>query len=1404
LLENHFFAILTICFAPRKLTLLMKLLSVFLLLLCCSLSYSQRAANLFRRLDTGAGLSSNQINTIFSDSRGMIWFATVSGLNRFDGHSVRVFKNLPGDPTTIPENSIQRIYEDHLGFLWLFTTNRVFIFDPAIEKFGVDHPLFHKNIRLPIEHITSVKVGADSALWITNLYHGVYHYTPSTGQFQHLFPRSGSPGSISSSRVSDISFCTKGFPHLIHTSGLVDVVDPVSLKVVETIDLEINSLIPGHVGNFRLVIDSDNDLWVYSTVAGNGLIFANRASGQVTRFCSTSAINRLSSNMVSGVIEDRKGKIWVATDHGGINIIDKNTMKVEVLLNNPGDETSLSSNVITSIHKSQDGIIWVGTFKNGVNYYHESLFQFQLYRAHSFHESDVFANDVNCFAEDKHGNLWIGTNGRGLVYYNRANGSFHVYRHQPGNPNSISSDIIVSLCIDHKGRLWIGTYQGGLNLYNGQGFVHFKHSNDNPDMLPDNRVWQIFEDSRKRLWVGTLGGGLAMFDERANRFVIYREGDFNSVSSDFILDLMEDRQGNLWIGTSAGLNMLEASTNRFKHFLHDENNPAGLSHPSVLSLLEDARGRLWVGTRNGLNLLDPETGTFSVFREEDGLPDHNIITMLDDGTGDVWIATLNGLSNLRTDGKGQVSFRNYDLLDGLQGLEFNVNSALRTSRGEMLFGGADGFNIFIPEQIIEHQHQFNVVLTDFKVMNRSVSIGQEMNGHVILERAVGFLSRVSIRHDQNVFSIGFAALNYFHPERTRFRYKLEGFNNQWIETDSRNRVATYTNLNPGDYIFRVQATGSDGNWGQAEAMLNIRVIPPIYASTWAFVIYFLLFLIFVILLVAVIRKREKARYQRQQEKDEVNRIRYLDALKTRFFTNVSHEFRTPLTLILTPLERMINDERDAPLKEQLKMIQRNGKRLLHLVNQLLDFRKIEVDKISLNPSHGDVAGFISDVFCSFSDLFQSKNLSYNYFSSLESYPAFFDHDKLEKILLNLLSNAAKFTPENGRVDLVVNFHLWPFNNGDDIFDGKDYIAIEVSDTGIGIPVEKQGRVFDHFFQVETSGSSNVNQGSGIGLSLVNEFVKLHEGTIHLDSKPGLGSTFTVRLPLPGHAAVNGANSQPAKSDIEAIFDNHPEMDYNNRDSDDKPLILIVEDNADLRFYLAENLKTQFVIIEAANGVNAWNLILSRMPRVVVSDVMMPLEDGVQLCRRIKNDPRTSHVPVILLTARASAEQTLEGYAAGAADYITKPFSFEILEIKIKRVLEARLSFQKTFNKKFEIKPSEINITSLDEKFLEKALKIVEKNMSNTEFSVDKMGKELGVSRGHLYNKLVALTGKSPVEFIRLMRLKRAAQYLAKSQQSVAEIAFMVGFNDPKYFSKYFKDEFGLVPSEFAKNPKVVD
>jgi signal transduction histidine kinase/DNA-binding response OmpR family regulator/sugar lactone lactonase YvrE len=1040
------------------------------------------------------------------------------------------------------------------------------------------------------------------------------------------------------------------------------------------------------------------------------------------------------------------------------------------------DVKSISENSIQSLYKDRDGIVWIGSYNYGVSYYHENIFRFRLYTHHRSKPEGLSFNDTNAFAEDRKGNIWIGTDGGGLIRFDRKRNVFEQFVNKPGDPNSLSNDVIVSLYVDKEDVLWIGTYYGGLNRFDGKRFTRFKHDPTNLRSLGDDNVWEIMEDTNNNLWLGTLKRGVDVFDRQKNEFLHYPAGSPNSIHTNYVNALLEDREGNIWVGTGYGLEVLDKQSGRFIHYLSDTEDAKSISNNGVLCLLQDSRGMIWVGTQGGLNLYDPDSRSFKVFLEKDGLHHNTILTLVEDNQGALWMSTPKGLSQLTVDQDKQFHFKNYDQSDGLMNGAFHENAALKTSDGQLLFGGSNGFNIFDPSKVLFREGKSKVVLTDFQLFNRSIKIGEEINGDVILDRAISNIESITASHVNNVFSIEFSALNFFHPQKTLYRYILEGFNTEWFTTDVNQHKVTFTNLDPGDYNFKVKATNGDGVWSDEETTLRITVLPPFWKSNVAFVCYALLIIAALFIVRTLIVRRERMNFRVQQDKLEAQRMHELDEMKIHFFTNVSHEFRTPLSLILAPLENMLQASTPEQ-RNHLQVIQRNARRLLNLVNQLLDFRKVEIQEVKLSTSEGDIVTFIRELVYSFSDVSKQKNIALNFRSAIPSFETNFDQDKLEKIIFNLLSNAFKFTL-TGTVEVELSEH-----RGDD----RSYLRIDVTDTGIGIPKDKQSKVFDRFYQNELNGSL-LNEGNGIGLSIVNEFVKAHGGYMSLVSEPMKGSCFSVFLPL-DRVTVN---LRLAEGESATAGD----------PNGGKPTLLLVEDNDDFRYYLKDQLESDYTVLEAENGNKGLKKALDAIPDLIISDVMMPGMDGVELCRKLKSDRHTSHIPIILLTARHSSEQKIQGFEFGADDYITKPFNFEILQSRIRNLIHQRQLFQQHFQKHLTVKASEVQITSLDEKFIKSAVETVERNISNTNFSVEELSRLMAMSRVLLYKKLLSLTGKSPIEFIRSIRLQRAAQLLEKSQCTVSEIAYQVGFNNPKYFAKYFKEEYHILPSAYAASKKI--
>ncbi len=1355
---------------------------------------SQTGQYQFVRLDISEGLSHNQINCILKDSRGFLWFGTMSGLNRYDGYTFKTFHHKQGDSASLSDDFISNILEGPGGKLFIDTRNGQNLFDPVTEKFSAGTSSYLTQLSLPQAAVTDIVKDRQGHYWFVQQQNGVSEYDPVTGKVKKFVNRPGDDKTIATNNITGIAITSKDDVWIVHSNGIVEMLD----RKTAAVTLRSNYLFKQDAEGFfafRLFADADDDLWIYVSTIPHGVFYFKPGSNTWDHFDKNSAKGRLNTGLVTGVTQDNKGIIWISTDHGGINLLDKKNFNPSYLLNNADDEKSISQNSITDIYRDNTGTIWMGTFKKGINYYHEGILKFPVYRHQPSVKESLPYNDVNRFVEDDKGNIWIGTNGGGLIYYDRQSGHFRQFRHNAADNNSISNDVIVSLCIDHEKKLWIGSYFGGLDCYDGKKFTHYKHNPSDPRSLTDNRVWEIYEDKKHRLWVGTLGGGLDRFDRGTETFYHYKSSMPNSISSDFISSITEDAEGNLWIGTAYGVNVLKPGTGNFSIYSNIPGTPGSISNNNIIVILEDSFGRVWTGTRDGLNFFNKSSGTFRIFRTEDGLPSNTILTILEDNSHNLWITTPNGVSKavVKDSGNNRINlqFRNFDERDGLQGREFNENAALKTQRGELIVGGANGFNIITPERITHNMVVPKVVLTGFRVFDKNIEAGELLNNRVVLEKAISEAEEIILRYHENVFSLEFAALSFSNPEKNNYRYMLEGFNKVWLATDGRQRRVTYTNLDPGEYFFRVKASNDDGVWNEEGVLLRIVVLPPFWKTWPAFILYALVIAGILLFARRLTIQSARMRFQLEQQKSEAERLHELDMMKLKFFTNVSHEFRTPLSLILAPVEKMEKQSAEPVQKKQLQLIHRNAKRLLGLVNQLLDFRKLEMQELKLYPSQGDIVSFVKELTLSFTDVAEKKNINFSFHATMESLEASFDPDKVERIMFNLLSNAFKFTREQGSVSVSVDQ-----KNIMEAGKEEKFAEIKIKDTGIGIPKEKQEKIFERFFQHDTPGSL-LNQGSGIGLAISKEFIRLHHGMLTVDSEPDKGTCFTVLLPVQskavtvaGDTIINTASEEEAES-----------ADTEKKQARRKPSILVVDDNDDIRFYLKDNLRSYYSVYEAVNGREAWQQAQQHQPDLVVSDIMMPEMDGIELCRKIKNDPRTSHIPVILLTARSAEEQKLEGFETGASDYITKPFSFEILQSRIKNLLAQQEAFRKLFQKQIEVNPGDISVSSVDEQFIRQALEAVEKRIADPEFTVEDLSRAMHMSRVALYKKLLSLTGKTPLDFIRSIRMKRAAQLLEKSRLTVSEIAYEVGFNNPKYFAKFFKKEFNVLPSEYISEKR---
>ncbi|WP_159453674.1 hybrid sensor histidine kinase/response regulator transcription factor [Ohtaekwangia koreensis] len=1346
----------------------------------------------FRQLDLKNGLSHPDVWTIYKDSRGFIWFGTAVGLNRFDGYTIRSFINDPLDTTSLPGEGAYKIFETPDRMLAMVTSAGLTLYDPEKEAF-IRHlkPFFEKYGTSP--RLYNIVLDTDGSYWFVEP-DKLIQYRPGQKGYVVIKNNSFDPLSIVKDDITDFCVDKKGNRWVIHSNGIVEKIAIENQRgiVVQRISL-LHDLDKTLHTTYRMLADKDGDLWFCISNSDKGVFLYNVKEKTLKRVAVGSAFLQLNTNVVSSLLEDENGLIWVGTDHGGINIIDKKRNTVQYILHADGDQTRLASNSVICLYKDDQGIVWVGTYKRGVSYYHPNIYQFDIYKHYTTDPGSLPFEDVNRFEEDSKGNLWIGTNGGGLLYFDRQKKTFKQYLHEPGNRNSLSANVIVSLYRDGEDNLWIGTYKGGLNKFDGKKFTRFDCIPADTTSLLSPHIWEIFEDSKKRIWIGTLDAGAALFDRKTGTFHRLRMWGPNALQAVTIEAIAEDRHGNIWFGTIGGIDVLTADGKTFTHYEHSIK-PNSLSSSGVRDILKDSKGRMWVGTSNGLNLFDE---SINGFRAINASSTHNAVLMVkEDNLGHIWTSTINGLSKITLPGKSLTgaSIKNYTELDGLQGRQFNFNAGFKTRKGELIFGGPTGFNILSGNVQSKDFIIDKVVFSDLELYEKPVGIGEQVDGVVILEKSVSETKQITLPPNKSFFSLKFSALNYFNPERDHYTYLLEGLSNEWLPADTKNHEIVFNSLNPGRYILRVRAANSDGISSEHDAVLSIIIEPPLWKTKTAFILYGGLVICLLFVTRKIIQRRERVKFLISQERHEMQRIHELDMMKVKFFTNVSHEFRTPLTLILTPIERLIKKSKDPEQLAQFQLVHRNGKRLMNLVNQLLDFKKLEVHEIKFTPATGDVIAFIKDIVLSFSDLSEKKNIKLVFDNAVQCHETLFDHDKLEKILFNLLGNAFKFTLDNGRV--AVRTELLHEN-------GEQLLVIDVSDNGIGIPKDKLDKIFEPFFQTDVP-KSVVNQGSGIGLSITKEFVRIHGGRIEVTSEVGVGSSFKVILPLreiPVDQMATPAEvieCSPVEDPETLVSDTRFE---NQTGKSRKKSLLLIEDNEDFRFYLRDNLKFSYTIHEAGNGADGWNLVLSLQPDLIVSDIMMPQMNGIELCTKIKSDERVSHIPVILLTARNSEEQRIEGFKTGADDYISKPFNFEVLEARISNLVSQREKSQKTFRKTFDIKSSELQITPLDVKFMEKAVQVVEANISSPLFSIEDLGMELGISRAYVFKKILALSGKTPLEFIRTIRLQHAAQLLERSQLSVREVAYKVGFNTPKYFTKYFKEQYNMLPSDYASSKK---
>lgn len=1349
----------------------------------------------FRHLTIRDGLSDSQINSITQDSQGFIWISTSYGLNRYDGYTFKVFTRDSKDESSLPDNYVEEVQEDSNGMLWVYVGRQRYVcYDPRKEVFLPAMPLLEKLYGIK-EEPALLYIDKHKGMWIHNS-EGTY-YCDSSRNKQTFYPKD----SEKQEQGIGLTGITEDKRNilLIYSNGMFEWIDKQTGKLAGQNDY-LTRVPERQTGRYTLFADTDGDYWIYCS---NGIwLYHTEENNWEHLTTNRSSSWMLSGDQVTDMKEDRDGRIWIAIDHGGINIIQKKQHTIEYIENDQYDERSLIQNSIYCLYCDASGGMWAGSYKRGISYYNESLFKFHTDHLLDFNHIRNFTADVNAVVEDKRGNLWAGTS-NGLIYIDRSTKERKIYQHSAAG-NSLSGDVVVSLLNSRDGILWIGTYRNGLCSFDGHTFKHYPLNNRGQILSGDNNVWALAEDDEGYIWIGTLGNGLYRLDPHSGKMTKHPH-DGKDFSGEDITSICIGRDGNLYMGTSYGVAFYDPVADTFEKRTVNKRGTQYFIHPTINDIYEDSRGLLWIATTEGLNIYDQRTDEIFTPIDVEDIRNEIVQGIMEDNNKNMWITTTRGMFNVVvnvTPATGTFSFtyHKYDEFDELRNQQFNARAITRTRAGEIIAGGVQGLSLFEPENIKYNSYVPKVRFTELQLFDRDVKVGDGSGNHSILSQALPYTSEIKLKYNQNVFSISFSAMNYVLPQKTTYMYRLKGLSDEWLSI--RSNKLTYTGLAPGEYTLEVKAINSDGFCSKETAALKIVITPPFWASPLAYLFYALLVIGLLLLARKYVLHNEKQKYMLIQIEQEARQKHEIDDMKLRFFTNISHELRTPLTLILSPLEYVIKRMDDAEQKSKLEMAYRNAVRLLNMVNQLLDFRKSDIKGHQLNPTQGDIIEFIRNASNNFSEYSERKGITLTFFSAVKELWMSFDQDKMGKIMMNLLSNAFKFTPEGGRVDVSLEMATV----GED---GQERLEIRVSDNGIGISDEDKKHIFDRFYQVPNPERPEAG-GSGIGLHLVKEFVQLHQGTISVLDNVGKGSVFIVSLPVERVKPQPATSVEDDKQQSACSVGNDKTEKMSDVEGEQeakegvgkRPVVLIVDDNDDFRHFMRDCLAAEYVIREASNGVKAWEMIPELQPDIIVSDVMMPEMDGNELCRRVKNDIRTSHILLILLTARSAQEYELQGLANGADDYITKPFNMDILSLRIKALLQRR---RESYSRQMEIEPNKINITSLDEKLIKKAVQYVEEHMDSSDLSVEELSRELGMSRVHLYKKLSSITGKTPIEFIRIIRLKRAAQYLRESQLSISEVAYKTGFNNMKFFRKYFKEEFGVLPSEYQdKQGKNID
>lgn len=1354
------------------------------------------------KITSREGLPQNDVNVIFQDSDGFLWIGTNDGLTRYDGYSFKNYHYNTEKPNELTSNLIYEIVEDNRKNLWIGTADKGLIqFNLKTEKFQSFYNSNENPDLLSSNHIESLCVSKSGLVWIGTKSGDINILSVKGDSTTIIKPDKYRTLHVGNSIITVIKQDNYGRMWVGTRSGLY--LFPDDKGVASDIRVISNRYT-------KDILITDNEI----IICHNNTIRKYKHAAEI-RYPQTISLKNLYNP--NRILMTSNGELLAATNNGLVlfeqDAVLQNNFTKPVRYVEGTSTNNLSRNQIRCLTEDSSGIIWIGTNGGGLNKLNLKHKGFKHYNKNESTGS-LSNNKIRAIYEDREENLWIGTEGGGINFLPKKNsdnystGFTRIAKKQPLGLNLVYSIIdlnrtgaadIIAGCnypslIQRIDRNYNGLDKTQLGLLRGIKEPPFS----------------MINDRNGNTWFGTYGlSGLYVLKETAGKKVLINikvKEKQGSISSTNIRSLMEDSYGNIWVGTDNGLNLLlpeeQGKDNpNFIAFRNKAVDKNSLSHNYILPLFQSKNKTIWVGTMGGgLNKIEynsnPDSIKFKSYTTADGLPNNNIKGILEDNLGFLWISTNRGLSKFN---QVDETFTNYDLSDGLQDNEFGELACCLRANGEMVFGGVNGINVFHPNEIITDMTPPKVALTNFQILNEQIAPGEQVDGRIVLKEGINYIEKIKLKYSENSFAISFASLHFSSPENNKFKYMLEGFDNDWIRTDANERFAKYTNLSPGVYTFKVLASNNDGIWTNTPKTIILEIVPPWWRTYLAFAIYGFLFIALIWFfqrysIIHIRRKNELLMEHFQKEK-----IEELAQMKLQFFTNISHEFRTPLTLIIGPLDRLIASRAEMTEKQitkNLSVIKGNASVLLKLINQLVDFRKLEQGKMTLNAAHGNIVPFLHNIYSAFKQFADAKSIQYHFSPDNPKIELWFDEYVLERIMYNLLSNAFKFTREGGMIEVKVE-------------ENDSYAIIHVIDNGTGIPQNMQKHIFERFYHTPFN-ESNI-ASTGIGLSFVKGLIELHKGSISVTSDDNTGTTFTTKIPK-GTLHLNNIqiSDQPHIATIKPIKTTEEYISLKSSSSNEEIIpetkpgratVLVIEDNLELSDFIKDSLSGSYNVYTAENGKVGLEKVTELNPDVIITDVMMPEMTGFEVCDKIKNDENICHKIVIMLTAKTAEDSKIEGYSAGADDYISKPFSVSVLLARIENLLHSRALLRNKFKTMLTVEPSEVTTTSMDELFLKRILSIVEENISNPKFTVEQMASDCGFSKFNLNKKLKELTGNTSNTFVREIRLKRAAQLLATGRYSVTDITYEVGFTDLKYFRNCFKDAFGISPSEYIKTMK---